>query len=85
MHTPETNRPLSSIALAALISRCTGVPVTGDQVDDAGQSFAELGVDSLGLLGVVAQLQRDCGLSETVDLNTDHSPRDLLLLLDGRA
>ncbi|RKT87396.1 minimal PKS acyl carrier protein [Saccharopolyspora antimicrobica] len=85
MHTPETNLPLSSITLASLISRCTGVAVTGDQIDDAGQSFAELGVDSLGLLGVMAQLQRDYGLPETVDVNTDHSPRDLLLLLDGRA
>ncbi|HEX6340302.1 acyl carrier protein [Umezawaea sp.] len=76
---------LSPTDLAALINRCTGVAVTGDQVCFSQQSFDELGVDSLGLMGVVAELQRNHGMSREVDVAPDQSPRELLSLLTGRA
>ena len=76
---------LSPSELAALINRCTGVAVTGDQVCFSQLSFDELGVDSLGLMGVVAELQRDHGMSRGVDVAPNQSPRELLSLLTGRA
>jgi minimal PKS acyl carrier protein len=76
---------LSPDDLAALISRCTGVPVTGEQVTDPARTFDDLGVDSLGLMGVLAQLQRDHGVSRDVELRPHQSPRELLALLPGRA
>ena len=79
----DTN--LSPNDLAALISRCTGVTVTGDQVTDASHSFDDLGVDSLGLMGVVAELQRKHGMPRDVELEPNQSPRELLSLLAGRA
>jgi minimal PKS acyl carrier protein len=77
--------PLSPQDLAALISRCTGVTVTGDQVVDAGLSFDDLGVDSLGLMGVLAELQRNHGAPRDVDMDPRQSPRELLTLLTGKA
>jgi minimal PKS acyl carrier protein len=71
--------------LAALISRCTGVTVTGAQVIDSGRTFDDLGVDSLGLMGVLAELQRNHGMSRNVDMQPDQSPLDLLYLLAGKA
>ncbi|WP_158848667.1 acyl carrier protein [Saccharothrix deserti] len=79
------DKQLSPNDLAALISRCTGVTVTGEQVTDAGRSFADLGVDSLGLMGVLAELQRNHGMSRSVDMQPNQSPRELLALLGGRA
>jgi len=76
---------LSPTDLAALINRCTGVAVTGDQVRFSQQSFDELGVDSLGLMGVVAELQREHGMSRGVDVAPNQSPRELLSLLTGEA
>ncbi|MEU7481927.1 acyl carrier protein [Lentzea sp. NPDC042327] len=76
---------LSPDDLAALISRCTGVPVTSEQVTDPGRTFDDLGVDSLGVMGVLAELQRDHGVSKDAELLTHQSPRELLALLPGRA
>ncbi|MFJ6671908.1 acyl carrier protein [Actinosynnema sp. NPDC091369] len=79
----DTN--LSPDDLAALISRCTGVTVTGEQVTDSARTFDDLGVDSLGLMGVVAELQRNHGMPRDVELEPSQSPRELLTLLAGRA
>lgn len=76
---------LSPNDLAALISRCTGVTVTGEQVTDPRRSFDDLGVDSLGLMGVLAELQRNHGMSRDVDMQPDQSPQELLSLLTGKA
>ena len=76
---------LSATDLAKLINRCAGVAVTGEQISYSGLSFDELGVDSLGLLGVVAELQRSHGMSRDVDIAPDQSPRELLTLLSGKA
>ncbi|ONI88817.1 hypothetical protein ALI22I_17750 [Saccharothrix sp. ALI-22-I] len=76
---------LSPNDLAALISRCTGVTVTGEQVTDSDRTFDDLGVDSLGLMGVLAELQRNHGMSRDVDMQPDQSPLELLNLVSGRA
>ncbi|MGM1059875.1 phosphopantetheine-binding protein [Saccharothrix sp. Mg75] len=71
--------------LAALISRCTGVAVTGDQLTDGRATFADLGVDSLGLMGVLAELKRHHGLPQDVDLDAEQPTGELLTALTGRA
>ncbi|SDF47087.1 minimal PKS acyl carrier protein [Lentzea fradiae] len=75
---------LSPDDLAALISRCTGVPVTGEQVTDPSRTFDDLGVDSLGVMGVLSELQRNHGVPKDADLRPHQSPRELLALLPGR-
>jgi aromatase len=75
---------LSTRDLAALISRCTGVTVTDRQVDDTALSFTDLGIDSLGVLGVVAELQRNHGAPPDADLGADRSPHELFALLPAR-
>lgn len=67
--------------LAALISRCTGVPVTDRQVADADLSFADLGIDSLGVLSVLGELQRSHGAPADAELTAERSPRELFALL----
>lgn len=76
---------LSPVDLASLISRCTGVVVTAEEVTDPRCTFEDLGVDSLGLMGVLGELRRDHGIPPDVDLRPDRSPRELLSLLSGRA
>lgn len=76
---------ISATDLAEVINRCAGVAVTGEQISCSGLSFNELGVDSLGVMGVVAELQRNHGMSREVDIAPDQSPRELLTLLTGRA
>lgn len=76
---------LSPDDLATLISRCTGVTVTAEQVTDPQRTFDDLGVDSLGLMGVIGELQRNHGMSRDVDMQPDQSPRELLSLLSGGA
>ncbi|MFE2752286.1 acyl carrier protein [Actinosynnema sp. NPDC059335] len=75
---------LSPADLAALISRCTGVVVTAEDVTDPRRTFDDLGVDSLGLMGVLAELQRNHGMPRDVDMQADRSPRELLSALTER-
>lgn len=79
------NADLSPAELAALISRCTGVTVTAQQVTDPQHTFDDLGVDSLGLMGVLGELQRNHGMPRDVDMQPDRSPHELLSLLSERA
>ena len=76
---------ISPTDLAALINRCTGVAVTGEQLCQSRLSFDELGVDSLGLMGVVAELQRHHGITREIDIAPEQSPRELLTQLTGTA
>ncbi|GAA3463098.1 MULTISPECIES: phosphopantetheine-binding protein [Saccharothrix] len=75
----------SPTELAGLISRCTGVVVTEDRLTDGSTTFADLDVDSLGLMGVLAELKRNHGLPADVDMTTQQSPRELLTALTGKA
>jgi aromatase len=73
-----------------MISRCTGVPTTvPDLTDDPKVTFEKLGMDSLGVLGVVTELENKLGISLD-DAAVTAVPADLLrivherLLADGR-
>ncbi|GAA4878743.1 acyl carrier protein [Kitasatospora sp. NPDC048365] len=49
--------------LATLIKTRAGVTVTPEELADPGCMFLDLGVDSLGVLGVLADLENRYGVS----------------------
>ena len=63
--------------LADVITRCAGSPTDGVALR-ANPTFADIGVDSLGLLGVVAELERTFGVQFGADAETCASPAELL-------
>lgn len=69
--------------LAGLISRCTGVTLTDRQLADPTKTFSDLGIDSLGLMGVLAELKRSHGVHRDVEMNTEQTPRELLAVLES--
>ncbi|KDN80863.1 acyl carrier protein [Kitasatospora cheerisanensis] len=57
------NPEISYEELATLIKTRAGVQVSVDQLADPGCMFLDLGVDSLGVLGVLADLENRYGVS----------------------
>ncbi|MFE7592931.1 acyl carrier protein [Kitasatospora sp. NPDC057512] len=49
--------------LATLVRARAGVEVTAEQLAEPGRMFLDLGVDSLGVLGVLADLENRYGVS----------------------
>jgi aromatase len=73
----STNQ-LTLEALSELVTRCTGVTVTGALLRQRPEStFADLGVDSLGVLGVIAACERASGALH-IDLGECPTPAALL-------
>ena len=65
--------------LAEVITTVAGIPVTGDALtDNPAESFADLGLDSLALLGVVAELSRRYGVPSRPEALECRTPHDLL-------
>ncbi|WP_441245106.1 acyl carrier protein [Kitasatospora sp. McL0602] len=62
--------------LALLIKNRAGVTVPAETVAEPGIGFDELGVDSLGVLGIVAELENRYGLKLGSDL--PGTPQELL-------
>ncbi|MGW1199818.1 acyl carrier protein [Streptomyces sp. NPDC002536] len=56
--TPSLPDRLTYEQLAVIVRACTGVQLDAAGLDDPGLELKALGVDSLGLLGVVAELER---------------------------
>ncbi|MFF4407658.1 acyl carrier protein [Streptomyces sp. NPDC001262] len=56
--TPSIPDRLTYEQLAVIVRACTGVQLDAAELDDPGLELKALGVDSLGLLGVVAELER---------------------------
>ncbi|QKW23485.1 acyl carrier protein [Kitasatospora sp. NA04385] len=55
--------------LATLIKTRAGVAVTVDELADPGRMFLDLGVDSLGVLGVLSDVENRYGVSiDSADL-----------------
>lgn len=68
---------LTSTDLAALLKTKAGVSVDPIDLDSPGATFDKFGVDSLGMLGVLAELENRHGLSlDTAD--TSQSPAEFL-------
>ncbi|MEU7755592.1 phosphopantetheine-binding protein [Micromonospora sp. NPDC049101] len=69
--------------LAEMVTRCAGVPVT-PAVLAADPAFAELGVDSLGVLGVVAEVENRLAVSLPDGADGLDRPSDLISLVNDR-
>lgn len=69
---------LSHETLAEVISRCAGATTDGAVLRSARPTFAELGVDSLGLLGIVAELEQLLGIQLGPEAEQSESPDELL-------
>jgi minimal PKS acyl carrier protein len=68
--------------LAEVIKKSTGVTVTAETLaSPATVSFAQLGVDSLGVLGVVAALENRHGVRLGPEAVTCESPEQLRQLM----
>ncbi|MFF4712931.1 acyl carrier protein [Streptomyces eurythermus] len=69
---------LTAEELAAVITTCAGVPVTAGQITAVpAAAFEELGIDSLGVLGIVTELENRFGIQLGDDPDA-RSPQDLL-------
>jgi aromatase len=75
---------LTPEALSELVTRCTGVTVTGALLRDRpGASFADLGIDSLGVLGVITACERASGVRE-IELGDCPTPAALLAAVNAK-
>ncbi|WP_328873887.1 acyl carrier protein [Streptomyces sp. NBC_00287] len=70
--------------LAALMKKAAGVTVDPHELERrADAPFADFGLDSLGLLGVVGELENRHGRALPTDAERCKSPRAFLALVDG--
>lgn len=74
---------LSYPELAALLQARAGVTVPPDDLEKPGAQFDEFGVDSLGLLGVVGELENRHGLKVTSGAESAKTPAEFLELVNG--
>ncbi|KWW98073.1 acyl carrier protein [Carbonactinospora thermoautotrophica] len=80
-----SNGPLTFEELASVINSCAGVPVSGEELaGDPLRSFADLNVDSLGLLGIVAELERRYGIPLGTEAEQCASPHELLNFVNAQ-
>lgn len=77
-----TKEPLTLEALTEMVTRCAGVKVEPDSLRAApATTFAELGVDSLGVLGVISECQR-LGVTLGADAEACPTPVGLLEMVN---
>ncbi|MFI7409339.1 acyl carrier protein [Streptomyces sp. NPDC049627] len=70
--------------LATLMKKAAGVTVDPDDLASRAETpFAEFGLDSLGLLGIVGELENRHGLPLPTDAERCKSPREFLDLVNG--
>ncbi|MER7483586.1 acyl carrier protein [Streptomyces sp. NPDC126510] len=69
--------------LAELMKKCTGVTVTPEELGREDTHFESLGVDSLGLLGIVGELENRYGTPMPTDAERSKSPRQFLDLVNS--
>lgn len=69
--------------LVELISTCAGIRT--DAASAAARTFEELGVDSLGVIGIVAEIERRIGRKLPGDADMSPSPAALVALVDDGA
>ncbi|MEE1940168.1 acyl carrier protein [Streptomyces sp. TRM 70361] len=78
MTTQATGR-VTVTELAALMKRTAGVTVDpGDLAARADTAFGVFGLDSLGLLGIVGELEKRHGRNLPVNAERCETPRDFL-------
>ncbi|GDY29706.1 acyl carrier protein [Gandjariella thermophila] len=76
-------RELEPQELAEVITTVAGVTVTARSLTDPPtRTFADLGLDSLALLGVVAELSRRYGIPSRAEALECRTPRDLMAFVN---
>ena len=81
--TTEVNQ-VTFADLAALMKKGAGVTVDPRELESrADAPFGEFGLDSLGLLGIVGELENRHGRALPTDAERCKSPRAFLDLVDG--
>ncbi|HEY5834393.1 acyl carrier protein [Streptomyces sp.] len=69
--------------LASMMERRAGVSVDPMQLElRCDTPFADFGLDSLGLLGIVGSLENDYGTSIPADADACKTPRELTALVN---
>ncbi|MFE6869410.1 acyl carrier protein [Kitasatospora sp. NPDC057692] len=74
---------LSYPELAALIQARAGVVIDPGALERPGAAFDEFGVDSLGLLGVVGELENRHGVKVTNGAESAKTPAEFLDLVNA--
>ncbi|MFB7474517.1 acyl carrier protein [Kitasatospora sp. NPDC056184] len=74
---------LSYPELAALIQARAGVVIDPAALERPGAAFDEFGVDSLGLLGVVGELENRHGVKVTNGAESAKTPAEFLDLVNA--
>ncbi|WAX81452.1 acyl carrier protein [Streptomyces sp. KMM 9044] len=70
--------------LAVLMKKAAGITVDPQELKQAAESpFDSFGLDSLGLLGIVGELENRYGLSFPPDSERCRSPREFLDLVNS--
>ncbi|MFC5664136.1 acyl carrier protein [Kitasatospora misakiensis] len=69
--------------LAALIQARAGVVIDPIELERPGAAFDEFGVDSLGLLGVVGELENRHGVKVTNGAESAKTPSEFLQLVNS--
>lgn len=76
------DRPLTYEELATVVRECTGITVDPDAISRQPElTFAELGVESLGMLGIVAALENRYGIRLGADAEQCQRPGQLCELV----
>lgn len=79
------NGPMTYEELATLMKNRAGTAVEpADLATRSEAAFGEFGLDSLGLLGVISELENRYGCSIDGDPSAHKSPGALLALVNGR-
>ncbi|MYS80880.1 acyl carrier protein [Embleya scabrispora] len=72
------NGPFTYEELAALMKICAGVTADPQRMSLPGSTFEEFGLDSLGLLGIVSELERRYQFPLGADVDQCKTPREFL-------
>jgi minimal PKS acyl carrier protein len=79
------NGPMTYEELATLMMNRAGTPVEPEDLADRPDSaFSDFGLDSLGLLGVISELENRYGCSIDGEPEAHKSPGALLALVNER-
>ena len=74
---------LTYAELAALMERRAGLTIDPLQLElRSGSPFADFGLDSLGLLGIVGALENEYGATIPADADACRTPAELLTLVN---
>ncbi|MET7287769.1 acyl carrier protein [Streptomyces sp. NPDC005573] len=74
---------ITVVELAALMKKAAGVTASPEVLELPETAFETLGVDSLGLLGIVGELENRHGTPMPVDAERCRTPQEFLQLVNS--